>query len=285
MATKKEIKKIVISVGKPDWLILTDILDDSEFADVLLNDSLRGVLEQIRDNPERIRHQENSIGDIVSKYYAWQIHIKSGLVKLRNDVDGITTEVENAKEKLSKITEVADHISGATVLVKYAEDFKTTAKSHETNAGTHLQHYMISLVGFLTVVGLIFFVSVAEHPLLQKIIAKDIANNNLPLALNTAIISLKLILLLFAFQIMQFFRKNYYVEKHLQQVNQHRSDVLQSLHAVYDVITDAEEKNKILSAGALFAYERGETGYLTTKEGAGSGGGMLETILGGFIKK
>src|SRR3989338_295239 len=172
---------------------------------------------------------------------------------------------------------VSKYIGGATVLVEYSKSFSKRACEHGENADTQFKYYMCSLVFFLLIVVSIFTLSISDSRFLKSYVADDIAG----FPLNTAFFVLKAALLYFTFQFVQFFRKNYGAEKHLEEVYRHRSDVLQSLNAVYNALSDTGEKDKILSAGALFAYERGETGYITTKEGAGSS----DDLIGGLFNR
>ncbi len=170
-------------------------------------------------------------------------------------------------------------MSGATSLAAYAQDFADRAVEHSKSARCRKNEYFFSLLSLFFVIGLIFFFNISDFHFLKDHLAVDILLN-----LTLAAYILKAIILFFGFQIVQFFRKNYNAEKHLEETYKHRSDVLRSLHAVYNSIDDKAQKDRILSAGALFAYERGETGYITTKEGAGTGEGAIENLIGRLLR-
>lgn len=274
MTNEEQILDAVRQQGKLEWEVLANAIKDIRFQN-LLTDQEKQILEQVKSNPNIIGNYREYIANIVAKYYGWQVNENAGLMDLKKEVVSLAKQVKTTKGHLDAIEKTAGQITGATVLVKYSEAFSNAAVRHKGNADTQLKYYLYSLFALVVVIGLIFFVSVAEFPILRGWMADDLKN----LPLNTGIFALKAIVLLFVFQISQFFRKNYNAEKHLEEVYRHRSDVLQSLHAVFLAITDPEERSKILSAGALFAYERGETGYITTKEGAGSSDSILDTIL------
>lgn len=65
-------------------------------------------------------------------------------------------------------------------------------------------------------------------------------------------------------------KRNYFAEKHLEQADIHRRNVLKALHAVYSTIKNEEEKDHIVSIGAAVAFAEPESGYITRKEGAGA---------------
>lgn len=274
MENLEQIKEVATSVGGSDWSVLSDAVEDADFKSLLTNQE-SNLLSQITGNPNSIRNLRDPLSEIVAKYIAWHVYKNTNIRSLKKKTNELEKQVKTSEDELRTVRDTAKHIGGAEVLVTYAKSFATTAKKHKDDSDQQLKYYIISLVGFTAIVGLVFFFSIADLQYFRKIIADDIKG----LPLNTAFFALKAVLLLFAFQITQFFRKNYGAEKHLQEVYQHRSDTLRSLHAVYNAITNTTEKDKILSAGVLFAYERGETGYITTKEGAGSGDGVIEGIF------
>lgn len=285
---KENLRQTAISYGGQSWGLLADAFDDQEFRK-LLTDQEANVLNQTINNPGILSSYKHIFPDIVAKYLAWILYTQGKVADLKQEVirhikkyKQLEQRIEESEVQLNAIRESAKYISGATALVEYSKAFEVAAKKHEENAKKEFKNYMYSLLGFATVVAFTFFFSIAEFPELKRMVADDIRS----MPLSTGILVIKAFFLLFAYQISLFFRKNYGAEKHLQEVYQHRSDVLQSLHAVYEALKDnAEERAKILSAGALFAYERGETGYITTKEGAGSGDSFLEGIFGKIFNR
>lgn len=281
MTNNEKIKEMAINVGGEDWAILADAVDDSEFQ-MLLTNQEKSYLNQIAGNPNIMGSNiyRDHFANIVAKYIPWNIYKNSNIRTLKKKTKELEDQVEKSKDDLQTIRDTAKYIGGATVLVEYSKSFANTAKIHKDKAREQFCYYVWSLVFFAGVIALVFFFSIADTPFLHDLIADDIRG----LPLNTGIFILKIATLFFVFQITQFFRKNYGAEKHLEEVYQHRSDVLQSLHAVYNALTDQAERDKILSAGALFAYERGETGYITTKEGAGSSDDIIGGIFGRIFK-
>lgn len=276
---KERFKNIVSNIGSEDWLLLLDAVKDQKFQGILTN-SEKQILQQIGNDPNILRGYQEQSANIVAKYISWKVYSESNLKSLTKKFLNLEEQIDVSKKELQTISDTAKYIGGATVLVEYSNSFATAAKNHSDAAKNELHRYFGSLVGFASIVGLVFFVSISDFSATRNLVADDIQQ----LPLNTGVLALKAFLLVFAYQITQFFRKNYGAEKHLQEVYQHRSDVLQSLHAVYNSLSDQKEKDEILRAGALFAYERGETGYITTKEGAGGGDTFFESIFGRIFK-
>ncbi|MFA5132181.1 MAG: hypothetical protein WC444_02525 [Candidatus Paceibacterota bacterium] len=277
MATPEAIKSSAISAGGEDWALLTEVVLDSGFQN-LLNQQHKGLVQQLKDNPNVINGYRDYFADIIIKYIAWKIYKDTDLKKLGKNVDVLANKVQESSSDLEDLNRVAKLASGATALAAYSKTFSTTAGRHEVLANNMRNWYFIAITMLLFVIGLLFFVNISDYKFIKSHLAEDVMYN-----LSLVVFILKAVLAFFFFQIVQFFRKNYNAEKHLEETYRHRSDVLQSLHAVYNSIDLKDEKDKLLSAAALFAYERGETGYITTKEGAGSGD-ITESLFARIIK-
>lgn len=275
---KENIKNTMVNLGGPDWSILADVIDDSDFVNIL-NEQEKTIFEQIKNNPQSMGGYRHIIVEIISKAIPWYIY-KKGVKNIKQQTEEISKEITENKKTIDEIKEVAKYIGGATVLVGYSESFNDRADKHKMISRWQLSYYLISLLLFVFLVGVTFFISISDFDLIKTKFAEDLKLAHLA----TGVLILKTILLFFVYQISQFFRKNYNAEKHLEEVYRHRSDVLQSLHGVYNSITDNAERDKILTAGALFAYERGETGYITTKEGAGSSD-IMDGLFNKFLNK
>ena len=281
MITKEQLKQASSNIGSEDWVLLADAAADQKFRGVL-NAQEKQILENINSNSDVnvLYGYQDQFANIVSKYMSWKTYNKSGIKALEETVQNLQKTVNESEEEFKILRSLVTDVSGAQILVKYAESFNTSSETHEKAAFWQQIYYFLSLLLFCSIIGLVFFVTTSDFKFIKSLTAEDI--NSLPL--NTGLVAIKAFLLVFAYQITQFFRKNYGAEKHLQEVYRHRCDVLQSLHAVYNNISSPQEKDEILKAGALFAYERGETGYITTKEGAGSGDSIFESLLNRVLR-
>jgi hypothetical protein len=81
----------------------------------------------------------------------------------------------------------------------------------------------------------------------------------------------KLLALSLGLYVVRFVTRNFYANKHLQILNRHRANVLSSIEALLKSVDNPDLKDYIMSAGAKTAFESGETGFLSVREGAGSG--------------
>lgn len=269
-----DIKEQLIKYGGQDWALLADAFNDSEFTK-LLTQQERTILTNVNSQPRAGLQYFDYVSNILFKYISWTIYKGGKLKELAEKTENLSKHITKNQAHLNSIEKLVKVVEGASVLVAYSEKFKTTSNNHKKKAIKNFIWYVVGLFIFFLIAGATFFISISDFDRLNQLLADDVT----ALPLNIGFFALKATLLVFTFQIVQFFKKNYNAEKHLEEVYTHRSDVLHSLHAVYNSIDGKEEKDKILSAGALFAYERGETGYITTKEGAGSSDDIVGNIF------
>jgi uncharacterized membrane protein len=274
---EETIKDSAISAGGKEWAILSEAVFDNDFLSILSNQQ-KNLLGQLKNNPNNISGYYDYFADIIAKYISWKIYKESNLKILGEKVSLLSSQIKTSQSNLDDLSRLAQLTSGATALAAYSKTFSKSADRHRGLSDNLKIWYIISIICLLFVVGFVFFLNLSDYSFFKTHLAEDARYNFFLMVL-----ILKIILVFFFFQIIQFFRKNYNAEKHLEEVYRHRSDVLQSLHAVYNSIDDKSEKDKLLSAAALFAYERGETGYITTKEGAGSND-ITESLLSKIIK-
>jgi hypothetical protein len=277
MEASEQLRQLITNIGRPNWSILIEIINAPDF-DSILTDQQNNVLRAIRENPHTLKSYSSYIPDIIAKYYGWKIYKDSKLEDLTQNVDSLSKKINASAEDLSDLNRVVKLASGAHALAAYSKIFFESSQYHQDNAKNRFKWYIISLIILLIAIGLIFFFSFSDLPYIKDRIAEDIKYN-----LTISVLIFKALVAFFFFQVVQFFRKSYNAEKHLEEVYKHRSDVLQSLHAVYNSIEDKSEKDSLLRIAALYAFERGETGYITTKEGAGSG--ENESILAQILNK
>jgi hypothetical protein len=288
MTTKEAIQEIAEKIGGKEWVILSEAAFDTDFHSIL-NEQEKGLIIQLSGNPNAISSYKEYFASILSKYISWKVYKESNLKKINKEVELflntinqkqeiISSKIKESEADLEYLNGVVKLASGASALVAYSETFSKTAIEHNKRAETMSKMYLFSTGILLLVIGLLFFANIADSAFLKNYLAKDMLYN-----FTLAFFVIKVIIIFFFFQIVQFYRKNYNAEKHLEEVYRHRSDVLHSLHAVYISISDQKEKDGLLSAAALFAYERGETGYITTKEGAGSGD-LADSLLARIVK-
>jgi hypothetical protein len=96
---------------------------------------------------------------------------------------------------------------------------------------------------------------------------------------------IKVAILAFLYIGIRFTIKNYSAHQHLNIVNRHRANVLASMEAFRTSAIDEATKDAILLAGVGAAYAQQETGFITTKEGAGSDDGDVMSIVKSVVDK
>jgi hypothetical protein len=288
MTPKEAIEQSAERIGGNEWAILGEAAFDTVFH-TILTDQERNLIVDLSKNPNYVSSYKEYFASILAKYISWKVYKETNLKIVGKKVDTFVTTINEKQDTISKRIEESeadlDYLngivklaSGASALVAYSETFSTTANKHSQSAKEMSNMYLIFLAILLLVIGLLLFVNIADYKFLKTYLAQDMLYN-----FSLAIFIIKIIIIFFFFQIVQFYKKSYNAEKHLEETYRHRSDVLQSLHAVYNSIDSKDEKDRLLSAAALFAYERGETGYITTKEGAGSSD-ITDSLFARIIK-
>ncbi|MCB9806174.1 hypothetical protein H6775_03405 [Candidatus Nomurabacteria bacterium] len=272
----EELKKIGVA---KELYVLPDLIEDSNFQN-LLNPQEINVLQNLKQNLRTVTNYSGIVADIVSKYYGYKISKDVNLNSLEEKVNSLEGKISESKKSLEEVENFAEVAKGAGAMKSYAKIFKTRATRHKEKADIQFKYYLISLFSLLLITWMVFFFNVVEFNFVKNIIAEDIL-----FKFNIGIFTFKILLLIFIFQISQFFKKSYNAEKHLEEVYSNRSDVLNSLHAVYVSIENPVEKDRLLSIGATFAYERGETGYITTKEGAGGDDDYIANLISRLLSK
>lgn len=168
------------------------------------------------------------------------------------------------------------------MLQTYATDFDKEAKEHEKKARHWIGWLIVSIIGLIVLTASLLCIQLSDFAVLNQIIADEF-KEKLEVPRIVALAIKGGIVAAYA-QIPLFLKKNYYAERHLEQANIHRRNVLRSLHAVYNVVSDESERNRLLVIGATTAFSEPESGFITRKEGAGSDNSNIDAILKSFIK-
>ncbi len=257
---------------------IADALDDEKFLQTLSNTETLERLNYLQNNfYYNIRENvyQNVLNTIYINYAIHRSESKQTISKFSQKIRDFEEKIQESEESLEIIKKVTGDISGAEILEKYARFFDKEAKKHKEESRKWLKWLTISVIIFTAIVALLLFVQISNFSIIKDWIANDIkglAN------LNTLMLVIKGSIIIAYVQIPLFIRKNYFAEKHLEQSSIHRRNVLKALHAVYKTISNAEEKDKILTVGATIAFSEPESGFITRKEGAG-GDDNIEAIL------
>ncbi len=267
-----------------------------DLADAFLDDDFLEFFRALDNNneiakvEERFRQQNKQISvfnmggystylyDIHAMYVLYRLdRNKSGVGKASQRVREIEERIETAEGNIQNIEKISGILTGTEMLETYAKDFDREAKEHEKKARNWLGWLIISIIGLIVFTASLLCIQLSDFAVLNQIVADEFKEKLevpriIALAIKGGIVAAYA-------QIPLFLKKNYYAERHLEQANIHRRNVLRSLHAVYNVVSDESERNRLLVIGATTAFSEPESGFITRKEGAGSDGSSIDALL------
>ena len=264
---------------------IADGLEDEEYVKSLDNTNIGVALDSLQEasaqyngniNSEMSNpHYREPLFIFYSGFMAYRIDKKRNVSIFSQKIREFEQKLEDSEERIDNIKKVSDTLSGAEALNAYAEKFLEQSQKHKENAKRWLMWLIRSIIILMIIIAALLHFQIAEFPLVQDWLSNDIKSTG---TLNVIILTVKASVIMAYVQIPLFLRKNYFAEKHLEQSALHRSNVLNSLYAVYNTINDQEERNKIITVGSTVAFSEPESGFITRKEGAGSDGG-IDAIL------
>ena len=261
---------------------IADALDNEEFLQTLSHTEIKRKLEDLQGNDLHY-YINNTYGfdDVLNKvhtnYIAHRADSDQIISKFSQEIRDFKEKLQKSKESLEEIKRVAADISGTEILMSYAEYFDEEAEEHKKKSRNWLIGLAMSVIILVAITASLLNIQIFNFSTIEGLLADDIkkaAADNLKIL----VFIIKGSIIIAYIQIPLFIRKNYFAEKHLEQSSIHRRNVLRALHAVYKTISNAEEKDKILTVGATIAFSEPESGFITRKEGAG-GDDNIEAIL------
>ena len=261
---------------------IADALDNEEFLQTLSHTEIKRKLEDLQGNDLHY-YINNTYGfdDVLNKvhtnYIAHRADSDQIISKFSQEIRNFKEKLQKSKESLEEIKRVVADISGTEILMSYAEYFDEEAEEHKKKSRNWLIGLAMSVIILVAIIASLLNIQIFNFSTIEGLLADDIkkaAADNLKIL----VFIIKGSIIIAYIQIPLFIRKNYFAEKHLEQSSIHRRNVLRALHAVYKTISNAEEKDKILTVGATIAFSEPESGFITRKEGAG-GDDNIEAIL------
>lgn len=170
-----------------------------------------------------------------------------------NEIRTIKADIDEVRQSVKDAASIAsDTASTAT-----AQFFDEDAKGHNTVASRWFWGVVASFI-IVGVVTLLFTLS----------IIKELTGK--PDNINATYVTVKLVIIGVTLLALRFTTKNYNANMHLAVVNKHRANVLKSVEAHRTTAVDGATKDAVLAAGVAAAFSQAETGFISTKEGAGS---------------
>lgn len=276
------------------WLSI--LVDQSDFIAELPDNRKTSVENETRTILERIfaiRSFDITAGDpnqnrrnLVENFSAaYRGFYEQVILPLKNDytyrgydVGEIQSAKDLSKKALKDIQDSLTAVKQATAQtadVQYAAIFEKQSKKFSEGATRWL------LASVMVAVFLLVFLLWGANYLAVTISALS----NSKQSVNIAESVYKIIVLSIGFYLLKTTLHNYRAQKHLEVMNRHRANTLQSLNVLREAIEDVTYKDFVTAAGARMIFETGETGYLTSKEGAGSGGDFTGAELIELMKR
>lgn len=167
--------------------------------------------------------------------------------KIRREIDRINKGVQEAATIASKTASTAT-----------ASSFDGQATEHKGEAS----RWFWGIICF-GAVALLIALSIT-YQVIQEIVSNRTVFDSAEASL------FKIAVLAFLYIGIRFAMRMYSAHKHLYTVNKHRANILKAMDAYRSGASDESTKDKILLAAVGVAFSQTETGFLTTKEGAGS---------------
>ncbi len=260
---------------------IADALDNEEFLQTLSNTETLERLKYLQNNfnygISGTSNFNDALNTVYINYATYRAEPKQIISKFSQKIRDFEEKIQESEERIDEINRVAVILSGAEMLEAYANDFNEEAEEHKKKSIKWLIGLAISVIIFIAIIASLLNIQIFNFSTIEGLLANDIKKAAAD-KLKTLVLIIKGSIIIAYIQIPLFIRKNYFAEKHLEQSSIHRRNVLKALHAVYKTISNAEEKDKILTVGATIAFSEPESGFITRKEGAG-GDDNIEAIL------
>ena len=277
-------QQIVLKALKDeDFIKVTDNLDElSHIGNI--NNVLQNPGAYDLENSANIRQYNQTIESICNLYTSYLYEKKGKFISLAGAVEDIQQNLKDCETQIENIKAVSELVSGSIVLKGYAKKYRTRYTTYVRKAQDWLKYLQYSFIGF----ALTFILLLTSNLIKPSLISKYL---NLSIDIQkfgyVSILIVKIIILITVFQLIRFCARNYYANMHLAEQSLHKSDVLTSLQGVYETISDEdkESRNELIRNGALIAFQAPESGFITTKEGAGSSEIGLISLMSNVLKR
>jgi hypothetical protein len=196
----------------------------------------------------------------VNAYLGQKAYAKELSSKFGKEAKTELAEIRKYKREIEKIkadVQQAETIAGDVASTAIARNFDKQAEEHQTTA----RNWMKATIGSGAIVGIITLVFS-----LNIVLNWENLNQLLD---NTAVLTVKLVIVGIALIALRFCIKNYSANRHLYVINKHRANVLKAMEAFRTSAIEDAAKDAVLLSAVGAAFGQMETGFITTKEGAG----------------
>lgn len=185
-----------------------------------------------------------------------------------DEIRRVRKEIEAVQSVVASAATVAGDVASAA----HAVSFSSQAAEHSKMARRWLTA-VLAIMSISLIIALLVVVDIVRELSGEK----DVFNWELSV--------LKLATLAFLYIAIRFTIKNYSAHQHLYVINKQRANVLQSVEAFRTSANTEETKDTVLLAAISAAYAQQETGFITTREGAGGDDSDITKIVETAIKR
>jgi len=229
----------------------------------------RQIIAQVRDSYDTFyANIVNGLMSFVALEVASTKNIDGDLKKIKSGLK----EIHSAAKEIEAIRQNVEVAAGKTSITSFQASFVEQAVKHANSAKNWFKGLIVSGL-VVALLGVVFVVLSFNQ---------DFLHTDPRVIIIT--LTIKLVVLSSAIYFTRICSKNYNAQKHLQTINEHRVNVLGSLPSFIDSV-NGDNKDLMITIGAKTAFEAGETGLISTKEGAGTSNDELTRILADFMKR
>ena len=256
---------------------------DWSFLRAIPNTNIITNPSNIERNPQFIPQYNYVLNTMYTTYVSYLYDTKGKFVSFKGDINDLEKRILAANSHIDNIQKTSDLLEGAEILESYAKEFESRAKSYWDEAAESYRRLGVGFVLFAILFISFLFVKIVDISFLQWYFAEDIRISG-----TIMWITIKAISLIIVLQYIRFCFRNYNANKHLQQQTLHKYDVLRSLRGIYNTLDkdwDRKDRDELIKTWAIIAFQNIESGYITTKEWAGSTDSWLGWILAWVLSK
>lgn len=235
---------------------------------------------QRHDSPDN-EHYQKVLVEITNTYLSYLYDSKGKYTSIKQELSALEKRIDTQNANLDRIEQLEKLLSGEKVLTIYAKEFKKRAKSYYRTARKWQRYLQASYVIVALVVVAAFTAPLADVSIARNVVPPELASN-----LQLALLAFKALVILGAVQLSRFYARNYNANMHLYQQALHKHDVLRSLKGAYSTISEDSKifRDELIKTAAIIAFQNIESGYLTTKEGAGDADAHTSSILDSILR-
>lgn len=261
--------------------------DYSELLFLIQEPQSENIVQNIRnyDNPDNSNaysYFQLFLVNIVNAHSGYLYDKKGKYSNLKESISEVENRIAAANKDIDHIKQTSELIGGAKVLQEYANKFNERANDLRDNDADIWEKYLYaSFIVTAVVISVLLVVPLFKIDWFG-FLPEDIKYLQY---ISFVAVALRILVFVALIQIIRFCYRNYNAAKHLEHQARHKSDVLNALFAIHQTIQDDKAKDELIKSGALIAFQTTESGYITTKEGAGNADAGLYGLMGGLLKK